>query len=116
MSIATGHRGPLALSDEAARLLRARIGRARSTALAAGARAVASVTMAVPAGLDLSAAVLAARREDDDWFCFEQPERCSSAGLRSRVPEARRRSGARSRRSAWSSPSCRWRAAMARLG
>jgi salicylate biosynthesis isochorismate synthase/menaquinone-specific isochorismate synthase len=75
MSIATGHRGPLALSDEAARLLRARIGRARSTALAAGARAVASVTMAVPAGLDLSAAVLAARREDDDWFCFEQPER-----------------------------------------
>ena len=37
--------------------------------------AVASVTVPVPADLDLSAAVLAARRADDRFFCFEQPDR-----------------------------------------
>jgi isochorismate synthase len=36
---------------------------------------LASVTVPLAAGLDLSAAVLAARRPDDRFFCFEQPDR-----------------------------------------
>jgi salicylate biosynthesis isochorismate synthase/menaquinone-specific isochorismate synthase len=41
----------------------------------------------VDAGLDLSAAVFAARRSDDRWFCVEQPDRdgCVRAGLGSAV-------------------------------
>jgi isochorismate synthase len=46
-------------------LLRSRLGRAP----------LASVTVPLPADLDLSAAVLAARRPDDRYFCFEQPDR-----------------------------------------
>lgn len=40
-----------------------------------GARAVASVTVPVAAALDPSAAILGARRADDRFFCFEQPDR-----------------------------------------
>jgi salicylate biosynthesis isochorismate synthase/menaquinone-specific isochorismate synthase len=36
---------------------------------------LAGVTVPVDAGLDLSAAVLAARRAGDRFFCFEQPDR-----------------------------------------
>src|SRR4051812_1340553 len=36
---------------------------------------LASVSIPVPAELDLSAAVLAARHPDDRFFCFEQPDR-----------------------------------------
>jgi isochorismate synthase len=36
---------------------------------------LASITVPVPADLDLSAAVLSARRSDDRYFCFEQPDR-----------------------------------------
>jgi salicylate biosynthesis isochorismate synthase/menaquinone-specific isochorismate synthase len=36
---------------------------------------LAGVTVPVPASLDLSAVVLAARRADDRFFCFEQPDR-----------------------------------------
>src|SRR5256714_6835665 len=46
-------------------LLRARLRRAP----------LASVTVPLPADMDLSAAVLAARRGDDRFFCFEQPDR-----------------------------------------
>ena len=44
-------------------------------ATTAGARAVASVTVPLPASLDASAAVLAARGPGDRWFCLEQPDR-----------------------------------------
>jgi len=36
---------------------------------------VAAVTVPVPAGIDLSAAVLGSRRTDDRFFCLEQPAR-----------------------------------------
>ena len=36
---------------------------------------MASVTVPIPAELDLSAVVMAARQPDDSFFCFEQPER-----------------------------------------
>jgi salicylate biosynthesis isochorismate synthase/menaquinone-specific isochorismate synthase len=39
------------------------------------ARTLAAVTVPVDPGLDLAAAVFAARRTDDRWFCFEQPDR-----------------------------------------
>jgi isochorismate synthase len=39
------------------------------------AQALASVTVPIPPDLDLSAVVLAARGQDDRWFCFEQPDR-----------------------------------------
>jgi salicylate biosynthesis isochorismate synthase len=47
------------------------LGRARRR----GEHAIASVTVPVPAEVDLSAAVLAARRSDDRFFCLEQPDR-----------------------------------------
>src|SRR3954464_12047293 len=49
--------------------------RARLSARLARGGGLASVTVPVDAELDLSAAVLAARRPDDRFFCFEQPDR-----------------------------------------
>ena len=57
----------------------ARLGERVSEALRAARRtgrpAVAAVTMPISPGLDLSAAVLAARRSDDRYACLEQPDR-----------------------------------------
>ena len=36
---------------------------------------IASVTVEVDPATDVAAAVLAARRPSDRWFCFEQPDR-----------------------------------------
>src|SRR3954464_5774130 len=49
--------------------------RARLSARLARGGGLASVSVPLPASLDLSAAVLAARRPDDRYFCFEQPDR-----------------------------------------
>ncbi|HEV2874743.1 MAG TPA: chorismate-binding protein, partial [Thermoleophilaceae bacterium] len=68
--------GPFALSEPARARLERRVGQTIRRARDERARAVASVTVAVHPGLDLSAAVLAARRTDGDrFFCFEQPDR-----------------------------------------
>jgi len=53
---------------------------------------LAALTVSLPGELDLSAAVLAARRPDDRFFCFEQPDRdgFALAGLgQAAVVEAR---------------------------
>jgi isochorismate synthase len=55
----------IAATEGALDLLRSRLGRAP----------LASVTVPLPVEMDLSAAVLAARRPDDRYFCFEQPDR-----------------------------------------
>jgi salicylate biosynthesis isochorismate synthase/menaquinone-specific isochorismate synthase len=55
--------------------LRSRVTAALERARREKGRALAAVTVPVDPGLDLSAAVLAARRTDDRWFCFEQPDR-----------------------------------------
>ncbi|HYM57024.1 MAG TPA: isochorismate synthase [Solirubrobacteraceae bacterium] len=60
-----------ALSPAALDALRARAERA----VRAQRRSVVAVTVPVPAELDLSAAVLAARRPDDRFSCLEQPDR-----------------------------------------
>jgi salicylate biosynthesis isochorismate synthase/menaquinone-specific isochorismate synthase len=72
---ATGAQSPFELSARARELLAQRVQKAVRAASGARAPALAAVTVALPAELDLSAAVLAARRPDDRFFCFEQPER-----------------------------------------
>jgi isochorismate synthase len=66
---------PFALPQVARERLGERAARAVGLARREGASAVAAVTVALPADLDLSAAVLTARRDDDRFFCLEQPER-----------------------------------------
>jgi salicylate biosynthesis isochorismate synthase/menaquinone-specific isochorismate synthase len=66
---------PFALSEQAAALLAKRVERAVERSRRERAPVLAAVTVAVDAGLDLSAAVMAARRADDRFFCFEQPDR-----------------------------------------
>jgi salicylate biosynthesis isochorismate synthase len=70
-----GQESPFGLSSAVERLLAERIGRALQLARRRGVMAVASVTVPVPAELDVSAAVLAARRAGDRFHCFEQPDR-----------------------------------------
>ena len=69
--------GSLALDAVAARRLRTRVERAIAhTRRAPGGQAtVAAITVPVPAELDGSAAVLAARRACDRFACLEQPDR-----------------------------------------
>jgi isochorismate synthase len=66
---------PFALSQAARERMAARAVRASEAARMEGARSIAAVTVGLPADLDLSAAVLAARRADDRFFCLEQPDR-----------------------------------------
>ena len=68
-------RNPFALGVEARERLRRRVGDAVALARKDPGPAVAAITVSLPAELDLSAAVLAARRPDDRFFCFEQPDR-----------------------------------------
>jgi isochorismate synthase len=71
----TRAQNPFELSSEACEALADRVERAVERARRDGAPALAAVTVPVPADLDLSAAVLRARRPDDRFFCFEQPDR-----------------------------------------
>jgi menaquinone-specific isochorismate synthase len=76
-------RDPFTLPDAEVQALRGRVLRAVKLARRRRAPAVAAVTVAIPAEVDVSAAVLAARRAADRFFCFEQPdrERFALAGL-----------------------------------
>ena len=73
--------GSLALDAGAEERLRGRVERAIAYARAGrgGPAAIASVTVPVPAELDVSAAVMAARRAGDRFACLEQPDRESFA-------------------------------------
>jgi len=73
------HDSPFALGPDAERLLAERAERAVAFARRDRGTAVASVTVPLPAGLDLSAVVLAARTGDDRFFCLEQPDRAGFA-------------------------------------
>jgi isochorismate synthase len=79
--VTSGGRG-FALAAGDAERLRSRIERARAHARRGGAAgqgatgaALAAITVSIPAELDLSAAVLAARQADDRYACLEQPDR-----------------------------------------
>jgi salicylate biosynthesis isochorismate synthase/menaquinone-specific isochorismate synthase len=67
--------GPFRLGDSAWALLEKRVEAALRRARRERRRVIASVTAPIAAELDLSAAVLAARRAEDRFFCFEQPDR-----------------------------------------
>jgi salicylate biosynthesis isochorismate synthase/menaquinone-specific isochorismate synthase len=67
--------GPFRLGDSAWAVLGARVEDALRRARRERRRVIASVTVPVAAELDLSAAVLAARRADDRFFCLEEPDR-----------------------------------------
>ncbi len=75
MALHTAPRQPFELDDEQLGLLRTRLDEARERAARQGRGWVAALTVPVPAELDLAAAVLAARRPDERFFCFEQPDR-----------------------------------------
>jgi isochorismate synthase len=66
---------PFALAPEAWALLERRIGRALRRARRPLGPVFAAVTVPVAPELDLSAAVLAARRPEDRYSCLEQPDR-----------------------------------------
>jgi salicylate biosynthesis isochorismate synthase len=68
-------RRPFELDERERAALRERVDDACRRARRDGRRWVASLTIPVPAELDLSAVVLAARKPDDRFFCFEQPDR-----------------------------------------
>ena len=67
--------GRFALEAADVERLRDRVERAVTGARRSGDAAVAAVTVPLPPDLDLSAAVLAARRADDRYACLEQPDR-----------------------------------------
>jgi salicylate biosynthesis isochorismate synthase/menaquinone-specific isochorismate synthase len=68
--------GSIALDAAAEERLRRRVERAIAYARAGrGASALAAITVPVPAELDHSAAVMAARRDGDRFACLEQPDR-----------------------------------------
>jgi isochorismate synthase len=64
-----------ALSGAAVERLRERIAAAVRQARRSGAGTLAAITVPIPADLDLSAAVLHAKRPDDRFACLEQPDR-----------------------------------------
>jgi salicylate biosynthesis isochorismate synthase/menaquinone-specific isochorismate synthase len=66
---------PFALGVAEWERLEGRIERAAAVAARTGERALASVTVAIRADVDLAAAVLGSRRSGDRWFCMEQPDR-----------------------------------------
>ena len=70
---------PVWLDSAARDLLARRIDGALNLARRDGRRALAAVTVPVAAAVDVSAAVMAARRTDDRFFCLEQPERGGAA-------------------------------------
>jgi salicylate biosynthesis isochorismate synthase len=75
VALHTASRSPFQLDDEQLTLLRTRLDEAQARAAGQSRGWVAAVTVPVPAELDLAAAVLAARRSDERFFCFEQPDR-----------------------------------------
>jgi salicylate biosynthesis isochorismate synthase/menaquinone-specific isochorismate synthase len=66
---------PFALGAAEWERLERRVESAAAVAQGSGERALASVTVAIPADIDVAAAVLGSRRSDDRWFCMEQPDR-----------------------------------------
>ncbi len=78
-STRTAGAGPFTLDQETWGRMEAHLDRALALARRGGGRAVASVTVEIPAGLDLSAVVLAARGAGDHCFAFEQPARDAHA-------------------------------------
>jgi isochorismate synthase len=78
-SIARREEHGLALYGAARAELLLRCERAVRRARREGGGVLAGLTIRVGAGVDPSAVAFASRRPDDDWFCFEQPDRDRAA-------------------------------------
>jgi isochorismate synthase len=74
-TVARSASNPFSLDWPAPVRLERRIGEALVRARRGRVGALASITVPIDPELDLSAAVFAARRADDRFFCFEQPDR-----------------------------------------
>jgi salicylate biosynthesis isochorismate synthase/menaquinone-specific isochorismate synthase len=75
VSLRTASREPFALDAEALERFAQSEKRALALARRDGRSAYATVTTAIDPGIDLSAAIFAARLSDERFFCLEQPDR-----------------------------------------
>jgi menaquinone-specific isochorismate synthase len=75
VSVRIAARDPFELGERDREQLAGRVGEALTLARRDGAPAVAALTVPLPADVDVSAAILAARRPEDRFFCLEQPDR-----------------------------------------
>ena len=66
---------PFGLDAEQRKRFERRLVNALEWTTRGGGRTFASITVPIPADMDVSAVVLACRRADDRFFCFEQPDR-----------------------------------------
>jgi isochorismate synthase len=81
--LGTGSRSPFELTQTAEERLAARLRAAVRRARRRGVPTLATISLALPAGVDPTAVVCASRRPLERWFAFEQPDRdhASLAGL-----------------------------------
>ena len=75
MSPTVAESSPFALGAAEWERLEGRIEQAAEAARRSGERALASVTVAISADIDVAAVVLGSRGPGDRWFCLEQPDR-----------------------------------------
>lgn len=79
MAVAASASASWGFDEQAAARLRTHCEHAIRLARRRGRRVLAAVTFHTEAGVDPSEVVLASRRADEPWFCFEQPDRDGSA-------------------------------------
>jgi isochorismate synthase len=75
----TGERSPFTLTRSDGERLRARLDLALQRARRSGRPTLATITCALPDGVDPAAVVCASRRDGEPWFVFEQPDRGGAA-------------------------------------
>jgi isochorismate synthase len=79
LTLSTGSRAPFSPSDSELELLLARLARAVRRARRSGTGTLATLSVTLDPGMDPAAVVCASRREGEEWFLFEQPERSHAA-------------------------------------
>jgi salicylate biosynthesis isochorismate synthase/menaquinone-specific isochorismate synthase len=79
----TGSRSPFSLTEAEQERLAARVTDAVRLARRSGRETLATISVALPPGVDPTAVACASRRRGEPWFAFEQPDRgrAAMAGL-----------------------------------
>jgi isochorismate synthase len=67
--------GPFGFDGRQRERFERRLTEALERATRGGGQTFASITVPIPADIDVSAVVVTSRRPTDHWFCFEQPDR-----------------------------------------
>jgi salicylate biosynthesis isochorismate synthase len=75
----TGEDRPFSLTRAEEELLAARLRKALARARRTGRETLATLSLALPEGVDPTAVVCGSRRAGEHWFCFEQPDRGAAA-------------------------------------